>query len=62
MRYKWEWLKCKLLRFFIPDKQFYIVGTELHSVLHPILKSVVKEEEDGKKDDYEERDRSEPIY
>ena len=46
----------------MPDKQFYIVGTELHSVLHPILKSVVKEGEHGKKEDFKERDSRESIY
>ena len=46
----------------MPDKQFYVVGVELHSVLHPILKSVVKEGEYGEKADYEERGIPEPIY
>lgn len=55
-------IRAWIAKFLLPDKQFYIVGGGLHSVLHPIITETSKGEEIGSEDYNEKRDGRESIY
>lgn len=42
-----DWIRQKIAQFLLPDKQFFVVGGVFHSVLHPIMKGIVKRKIDG---------------